>query len=256
MNPRSADSLDENRYFGPLPPPRSSVARSLSGSIKPKRRSDRGVITRIYSCHSMPQSGRPLRHLSRILRCGSVDHPVSSAANPARCATGHGRRKCASALAVCSFGDVRRVGLLVLGSAVRLSGPRRSGFDARHGKPALRPPLHSLGRGGLAEIQYSCELDSGGYADRERRRSARRVAEGRNGADADHAKDIRRIARPPPSRRRRLQPARQHSRRRRATARRGSSPLTMQALPATTSIWRPADRCRQRRRSMSQCSRR
>ena len=86
---------------------------------------------------------------------GSADHRVSSAANPARCVIGHGRRECASALAVRPFGDVRRVGLLVLGSAVRRFGPRRAGFDRRHGKPTLRPSLHSLRRGGLAEIQYS-----------------------------------------------------------------------------------------------------
>ena len=98
--------------------PRSSVARSLSGSIKPKRRSDRGVITRICCCHSVPQPGRPFRHLSRILRRGSADHRVSSAANPARCVIGHGRRECASALAVRQFGDLRRVGPLVLRSTV------------------------------------------------------------------------------------------------------------------------------------------
>ena len=202
-------------------------------------------------------------HLSRILRGGSADHRLSSAANPARCVIGHGRRECASALAVRPFGDVRRVGLLVFGSAVRRFGPRRSGRDRRHGKPTLRPSFHSFRRGGLAEIQYSWQLDSGGYADRERWRSARRFAKGRNGADADHAKDIRRIARPATTsaptltiRATTFSPAPPiFVRCLIATARQGSSPLTMQARPATTSIWRPAGRCRQRRRSMSQCSR-
>ena len=105
--------------------------------------------------YSGRQQGRPFRHLSRILRGGSADHRVSSAANPARCVIGHGRRECASALAVRPFGDVRRVGLLVLGSAVRRFGPRRAGRDRRHGKPTLRPSFHSFRRRGLAEIQYS-----------------------------------------------------------------------------------------------------
>ena len=72
---------------------------------------------------------------------GSADHRVSSAANPARCVIGHGRRECASALAVRPFGDLRRVGLLVLRerrSTVR-SAPSRPRSQARqaHASPFL-----------------------------------------------------------------------------------------------------------------------
>jgi hypothetical protein len=96
--------------------------------------------------------------------CAAVLQTIASRRKPIQRVVLSARGECANALAVRPYGDLRRVSLLLLRSAVRRFGARGTGFDRWHGKPALRPPLHSLRRGGLAEIQYPCELDSGGDA--------------------------------------------------------------------------------------------
>ena len=134
------------------------------------------------------------------------------------------------ALALVPSGDVRRVDLRVLGGAVRRLRPRRAGSDRAHDEPTLRPSFPGVRRGGIAEVRHPRALNSCCDAHRERRRSARRFAGRRNGADADHAKDIRGVASPTPARPRRLQSARQHSRWRRLSSR-DAGPVRLARVP-------------------------
>ena len=97
------------------------------------------IVPSLCESAAITPGERPFRRLSRILRSGSADHRVSSAANPARCVISHGRRECASAVAVRQCDDLRRLALLLLRGTVRQFGPRRAGRDRRHGNPTALP---------------------------------------------------------------------------------------------------------------------
>ena len=90
--------------------------------------------------------------------------------------------------------------------------------------------VRRLRRRSLAALRHSGGVDTRRDAGGKLRRRARHLAEGRDGPDADHARDVGRLASALRSRRRSLRRARQHHRRRRLSAR-AARPLRRSRLP-------------------------
>ena len=103
----------------------------------------------------------------RVLRRGRAERRLSSAANPARRVIAAARRDCASKLAIGPFRDLSPGGSFCAPHG-RSTVPRARGqLRCAARLPALCPSLHSVRRGGLAQLPHPCELDLGGDAHRE-----------------------------------------------------------------------------------------
>ena len=164
------------------------------------------------------------------------------------------------------IGNAIRAAVVMLGVMLEIVGPARAepAAIARSTTSSPVQPFASFIAEASQRFAISGELDTRGDARRERQQSPCCLAQGRDGADADHAPDLRRVARPLPSRiRTPTTPATTSSpaqptfaRCTIGTARRGSLRRTTRVLTATTNIWRQVGRCQSRRRTTSPCSRR